>query len=394
MNHISNRLFVIIVSATLMQVSCTGLAKGPTELFRTDGPVSAAGSQWEYLAGTKDKMVYIPFEGMYPNKGGRMQSPWFELPDTKGQGAYYRLTFKAKTAEHCYWWLDYHDKNGKSIPDCNSEVYVGDKVRDYDEVVYVPGAVRRVQIAFVSKQKVEASDIRFTTATAAEAAQWSDDLYKTLPPLKFVAPADSMKLLPKTVAAMKNGKSWRVVMLGSSLMNDTFNSLFMALIQRDFPKSNFNVVTSVRGSTGCSYFRKPEHFKKYVIDQKPDLLIVLGDRREGAHVAEVVKKARREVGCEVVVMSGALGQDWRRKDDVFDPSLVKAGAKSRASSVAAVPDFVSKLKVAYWDLNALATDYLITAGDVDFNRDWVHANDNGKQIIGRLLHKHFLTAKQ
>jgi hypothetical protein len=147
----------------------------------------------------------------------------------------YRLTFKAMSVEHCYWWLDYFDKDGQTVPDCNSKVYPGNDSRDYDEVVYVPGATRSVQIAFVSKGKVEASDIRFTTATAAEAAQWCDGLYNKLPPLKFTAPPDSMALLPKTAAAMKNGAPWKAIMLGNSThSNDVGKQIICRVLHQYF----------------------------------------------------------------------------------------------------------------------------------------------------------------
>jgi len=391
MNVVRKGVWVIMI-AVVWQCSCAHAPQRGGALFETNGEVSRAKSGWTYQAGSEEEMVYIPFEGVYPNKGGRMQSPWFSLPDTGGRGAYYRLTFKAKTAEHCYWWLDYRDENGESIPDCNSEVYVGDEIREYDEVVYVPGAVREVQIAFVSKGKVEASDIRFTTATAEEAAEWADALYATLPPLKFDAPADAMALLPKTVAAMKNGTPWRVVMLGNSHMNDTFNSLFMALVERDFPESRFNVVASVRGRTGCSYYKLPEPFQQYIVAQKPDLLIILG-RRGSEDVEEVVKMTREQVGCEMVIMSNPIGRDWRPTAGGVPWRELKGRRGGMAFDVSPLRECAAKLNVAFWDMTTPGNDYLAVAGEIDFNRDGVHSNDNGKQIIGRILHRYFLTAK-
>ena len=338
-------------------------------------------------------MVYIPFEGVYPNKGGRMQSPWFTLPDTKGQGAYYRLTFEAKTAEHCYWWLDYRDENGERIPDCNSEVYAGDDVREYDEVVYVPGAVRQVQIAFVSRGKVEASDIRFATATPEEAAAWADALYATFPPLKFDAPADSMALLPRTVAAMKDGTPWRVVMLGNSIMNDSFNSLFMALVQRDFPKSRFNVIASVRGATGCGYFQRPDAFPKYVLAQKPDLLIIR-DSSGGESLSRVIRWSRDQTGCEVLVISNPLSGDWREQQGTLDWRSLMDEPNYSPFNVAPLRDWAGKLNVAFWDVTTPGNDYVASVPDLDFTRDGTHNNDVGKQIIGRVLHRYFLTAKE
>ena len=66
MNIIRRGVFVIMV-AIASQLSWAGPTSRPVELFRTDGAVSAAKSGWEYQAGSKDKMGYIPFEGIYPN---------------------------------------------------------------------------------------------------------------------------------------------------------------------------------------------------------------------------------------------------------------------------------------------------------------------------------------
>jgi hypothetical protein len=60
-------------------------------------------------------MVYVPFEGYYESKGGRMQSPLIKLDKESGESAYYSLTFKAKTNEQCYWWVDFFDAGGKQI---------------------------------------------------------------------------------------------------------------------------------------------------------------------------------------------------------------------------------------------------------------------------------------
>jgi len=383
---------LIVMTAILAQLLSACAHQKPVEVFRTDGEVRRADSGWTYQASPGTEIVYIPFEGYYPDKGGRMQSLVFPLPDSGGLGAYYRLTFNAKTAEHCYWWLDYFDPNDEVVHDCNSKVYPGNNFRDYDEVVYVPARVRHVRIAFVSKGKVEARDIRFTTATAAEAAKWCDDLYKTMPPLKFTAPPDSMALLPKTVAAMKNGTPWRVVMLGNSLMDDSVNSLFMALVQRDFPASRFNVVGSVRGQTGCGFYRIPEQFQKYVVAHKPELLMIL-DSTGGEDLEAVVKMTREQVGCEILVINTPLGGDWRKKAETLDWRSFTNRSGGPAFNIIPVRNCTQKLNVAFWDMTSPCNDYLAAAGDIDFTRDYVHNNDVGKQIIGRVLHQYFLTAK-
>jgi len=374
----------------------------PVDLFRTDGEISGAQSGWTYKASAGTNTVYLPFEGNYPDKGGRLQSPVFSLNKSNDRPGYYRLKFRAMSFEHCYWWLDYFDANGQVLPDCNSMVYPGNDYRDYDEVVYVMGAVRQMQVTFVSKCKVKASDVRLTTATAAEAAQWCDEVYKKLPPLILKAPSDAMKLLPKTAAALTNGNPWKAVMLGDSIVIDSFNSLFQALVKRDYPESCFEFIASVRGGTGCTYYRDPEEFKKYVVAYKPDLLMIGGisnfskfDKEESDALEEVIKMAREQVGCEVLVMSQPLSSDWRKKTDgkMDWRKLLDRPDLRRYLDFVSARDCARKLNVAFWDMTAPCHDYLASVSGHDFNRDGIHNNDSGKQIIGRVLRQYFLTAK-
>lgn len=375
----------------------------PVELFRTDGEISRSKSGWNYEAGAGTNTVYLPFEGNYPNKGGRLQSPVFSLNRTDDRPGYYRLKFKAMSAEHCYWWLDYFDANDQMLPDCNSAVYPGKDYRDYDEVVHVPGATRQMQVAFVSKGKVRAGDVLVTAATAEEAARWCDEVYKKLTSLKFSAPPDAMKLLPKTAAALKNGKPWKVVLLGDSIVNDSFNSVFQALVKRDYPGSCLEFIVSVRGSTGCAFYRRPEEFKKYVAACKPDLLMIGGisnfsefSADESAALEEVIGMAREQAGCEVLVMSQPLSADWRKNKygEKDWRKLLEKPEHRRYLNFIPARACARKLGVAFWDMTSPCHDYLASAGDRDFNRDGVHNNDYGKQIIGRVLREYFLAEKK
>ena len=390
------------MASIIAQLLSANAQQNPVEIFRTDGEISRAQSGWTYETGAGTNMVYLPFEGNYPDKGGRLQSPVFTLNKGDDRPGYYRLKFKAASAAHCYWWLDYFDARGRMLPDCNSAVDPGSACRDYDEVVYVPGAARKMQVAFVSKGKVKASDVRLSTATAEEAAQWCDEVYKQLPPLKFSAPPGAMQLLPKTAAALTNGKPWKVVMLGDSLVNDGFNSLFQALVQRDYPGSRFEFSASVRGCTGCTFYRKPAEFAKYAAAYKPDLLMISGygaKTEEPAEItaalAEVIKMAREQLGCEALVISQPLSADWRKKAGGatdWRKLMDQPGYRWYLNFIPA-RDCARKLSAAFWDLTTPCHDYLAAAGGHDFNRDEVHNNDAGKQIIARVFRQYFLAAK-
>jgi hypothetical protein len=391
------------MTAIILRALNLSAQTAPIELFRTDGEISRADTGWTYEdTNSTGTTVFLPFEGHYPNKSGRLQSPVFPLRKNDDRAGFYRLTFTAQCDAACLWWLDYFDANGQGLPDCNSSVYPGSAYRDYDQIVYVPGPARQAQIAFVSKGRVKAGDVRFTTSTAAEAAQWCDTLYKEMPPLTFKAPPDAMRPLPKTAAALKHGTPWRVVMLGDSIVNDSFNSLFQALVKRDFPASAVEFIVSVRGSTGCTWYRQPAEFKKYVADLRPDLLMIggvsnfmQGNDDEKAALAEVIQMTRAQLNCEIVIMSQPLSSEWR------DKAVGGAGWRSlldhpdlrRCLDYRPAREVAETLKVPFWDLTAPCQDYRATSGSVCLNRDYIHNDDHGKQIIGRVLQAYLQTAK-
>ena len=60
------------------------------------------------------------------------------------------------------------------------------------------------------------------------------------------------------------------------IMQDAFHSQFESLVKREFPKSNLDYIISMRGSTGCWFYRKPENFQSYAAAMKPDLLVIGG----------------------------------------------------------------------------------------------------------------------
>ena len=369
-----------------------------------DGPVRNH-KEWTFLASEEGKTVYVPFEGPYESKGGRMQSPLIKLDKKTGESACYSIGFTANASGHCYWWIDLFDRDRKPLPDINSAVYPGDKPQRYDEMIYAGPDAEYLCLAFVSKAGVSVSDISIQKVSASEAASWCDKVYSELPALRFHAPPDSFRRLPKTAAALKNGTPWKIVMLGDSIMNDSYNSVFQALIQRDFPASRAEFIISVRGGTGCWHYETPENFREYVTKYKPDLLMIGGisnlnndksdPHRAMLRIGNVINQAKA-LGCEVILLSPANSADWRKD--------AKSGQAWNETSFEhnQVPilmhglfrETAEKYGIAFWNMTVPCADYLADSGKPLgwFNRDVVHNNDRGKQIIGRVLREYFLTA--
>ena len=114
---------------------------------------------WHCVVQEAGKPVYIPFEGYYESKGGRIESPKFELDKTADENAWYMFSFDAKCAVDGYWWVDVFGADGKPLPDMNSRLYASDDWKHYDVVVSVqPGAVA-AQLAFVTTKGVGVKDV-------------------------------------------------------------------------------------------------------------------------------------------------------------------------------------------------------------------------------------------
>ena len=358
---------------------------------------------WTFLASEEGKTVYIPFEGYYESKGGRIQSPPIRLGKKTGKGAFFRLSFTASAQVQGYWWVDFFDGAGRALPDINSALYASDKMERYEEVFFADGRAESAVIAFVSKKGVSVKDIELREITPAEAVAWCDRLYARLPQARFEIAPDAFALLPRTKEALRNGRKWRILMLGDSIVNDTWTSNFQALVMRDFPDADLEFMISVRGSTGCWYYREPAHFKEYVADFKPDLVMIGGisnnanpkeNKNPEENLVAVIEQCRA-IGSEVVVMSPPPSYEWRSSPEQtawsedwqlphgFKP--LQRDYQRRA---------VSRTRTAYWDLTSAPCDAIARARmPLDwFRRDAVHNNDRGKQLIGQNLAAWFRAA--
>jgi len=393
-------LSVVFCSGCALQTENMG-----REIMRYDG--SLENHNWKYLKSEAGKMVYVPFEGYYKSKGGRIQSPVVKLNKQPGKGTYYIIEFKAKASAQCYWWVDFFDAAGNLLPDNNSAVYPTSQESSYCEVFYAGEQVDSICLAFVSEKGVSVRDLVIRETSVQEAAEWCDSVYKELPEIVFTEKLPSN--LPKTAAALKNGTPWRIVMLGDSIMNDTYNSMFQSLVKRDFPKSNCEFIISVRGNTGCWYYENPEYFKSYVTDLKPNLLIIGGisNPAEGnwtASIGKVICQAQK-LGCEVLLLTPPHSIDWRTplpQNPTLPQPIMTWNEKTRdfrnKELLAQEPylKIAAETGVPVWNLTKYCADYLAKSGKPlgYFNRDLIHNNDRGKQLIGRFMQAYFRLLKQ
>ncbi len=366
-----------------------------------------AQSGWTFLPSEEGKMVYIPYEGMYESKGGKIRSPRFPLDQAAGKNAFYRLTFTAKAAVQGYWWVDFFDPAGNPLPDINSALYASGQEIPYDVVVCADSRAAFAEISFVTKKGVAVRDIKMEQITPADAAVWCDELYASLPQKPYQVTEDAFAFLPKTKAALNSGTPWRILMLGDSIVNDTWCSNFQSLVLRDFPKANLEFMISVRGSTGACFYREPENFREYVGKFQPDLVLIGGisnyhlsaGQKPEDRVKNLVSLIRqcRAIGAEAVLMSPPLSWKWRpgQVPVPWSEDWVNAnGAKIYDRGYQR--EAVKQTSAAYWDMTTVPCQIVADCPQPSswFSRDEVHSNDRGKQLIGQNLAAWFRMAKE
>ncbi len=381
---------------------------------------------------TQAKFEVVP---MTEGANGRLSTEKLRFPNkVAGKGQYFKFSFDARyvftTSNEklkgkeirCNQGVFFYDKNGKVLPDCYDTMYPSAEMRHYERVLYAWDEVDTFEVFFQKpwemrekngdKCVLEVANVKIETATVEEAAAYSDRIYAQLPSVNFTPKTDAMAQLPRTLEALKTGKPWRVVMLGDSIMQDTFNSQFLSLVKRAFPKSNVEWILSMRGGTGCWHYILAENFYSYVVDKKPDLLIIGGISNfakrtrpdvgpTGADaMVRVAKVARERLGCEVLIVNNALSVDTRPHEGI------KAGEplpkmpfneadygrmEDMQEGYPQVRDLAIANNIPWWDAYVPCYTWLYGSGLPlnYYSRDYVHSGELGKQIIGRVMLAYF-----
>lgn len=217
-----------------------------------------------------------------------------------------------------------------------------------------------------------------------------NSIYSKMEPVRYNPPSDRWKNLPRTRKALTDGGTLRVVMLGDSIVNDTSRSCWNLLVEKRYPKCKIEKITSVRGSTGCWWYKEPGRVKKFVLDHKPALVMIGGISHHGDidSIREVIRQIRAASDSDILLMTGAFGNvdprddnQWRRISDRDHFSEYRKGLELLARDTGA----------AFLDMEAAWAGYVRESGkDLDFfKRDPIHANERGEQILGHMLESYF-----
>ena len=211
------------------------------------------------------------------------------------------------------------------------------------------------------------------------------EIYSTIPPIKFKALENRFRYLKKTEQLIKGEKKLRVVMLGDSIINNTSRSQWHLLVQEKHPKCQITKVTSVRGSTGCWWYQDNHRVIPFVIDQKPDLVIIGGISQRGdiAAIKSVIQQIRKHSQAEILLMSGVFGRLKPDNKEAWQSTIDEKKTPYRFE----LRKLASEQKCAFFDIRSPWTDYMQGKVLKSFYADTVHANAKGEQVIGHLLAK-------
>lgn len=246
-------------------------------------------------------------------------------------------------------------------------------------------------------QDVKFDNVLVTAAGRDEVRAWAQSVYQSqMPPVNYIPPADRFDRLPRTASRLTSGHTFKIVMLGDSIMNDTGNSPLDVLLEGRRPGTRVEVVTAVGGGTGVDKWNSddayawPSHdlnLQQAVIDQQPDLVLIGGISNGENYddfrqlIDRIVAGVQTGAGYapDVMLLTGAFGQNPQ------DP----AGYAAQLHAIA------DEKNAAFLDMRAVTEQYFADADAQGYARDFfyrdtVHANHLGKQVLGRVLTEHLV----
>ncbi len=219
-----------------------------------------------------------------------------------------------------------------------------------------------------------------------------ESIYAGMQPVTWTPPQDRWTNLEKTKARLQSGPALTMVMLGDSIIGDTSGSNFELLIGRDYPKCAIKKVLSLRGSTGCWYYKEDNHVQEYVLQHQPDLLVIGGisQREDVASIKEVIHQCRAKLPeLEVLLITPVFGGphaggNGKPLSEKPNPRWDTYRVQLRELAVQEKCGFFD-MTDPWWEY-LKASDYALDS----FKRDPIHANDRGRQILGRLMRQFFM----
>jgi len=201
------------------------------------------------------------------------------------------------------------------------------------------------------------------------------------------------------MGTLRKGGRLRIVFLGDSIANDTGSSPLDVLLGRMYPKAKIEVVTSVGGGTCCQWYKNENRVEQYVLDYKPDLLIIAGISHgyDTESMRSVIRQVRAQASPDIMIMSGAVTPEQDCRDGYVRYSKLPSDtARNNAATFAdRLRSLAAEEKVELFDMRTAWDEYVAGSGKPNawFMRDPVHANCRGRQVLARIIERYFRPEK-
>jgi len=366
----------------------------PNDTFYANFQQESLSDDWEIVSLEKDAnpstTAAEEVSEVAVAQNARLESPAFSVSPLQ----YYRVEMLVQADEKTLWALTFYDEQGEILlADHYSSI---DPTIDFQRYIfYVQSKANAAQAEFwlqaAEEQTAYLKEVQITPAkNKREVKQWADSVYQTIPAVVYSPPTPRFRYLDKTMKALEHGEKVRVVMLGNSIINDTGNSAWEVLVEEMYPGADLEVITSVRGGTGCTYYQHENRVDTFVVQYQPDLLMIGGISHlsDTAAIHSVIQQVREkmEPDPDIMVMSGPVG---RGGDPRTNPDFTLEPSPGDFRTQLA--QMTSDAEVEYFDIKSAWGDYMAhTHASYDyFLRDPVHANARGRQVLARLLATYF-----
>ncbi|MGB3851190.1 MAG: SGNH/GDSL hydrolase family protein [Tunicatimonas sp.] len=334
--------------------------------------------------------ILSPRQDAMPVQNGRLESPAFAVEPFQ----YYRVAMQGQAQEKTLVAMTFYDRNDSVLlADFYSSIDPSATLQQ--QVFYVQAKANAARAEFWFQpgagQTAYLRQVRITPAQSPdEILRWQDSIYRSVPPLRYQPPAERWQHLPRTMQTLREGGTLRVVMLGNSIINDTGNSGWELPVEQHYPGADLQVITSVRGGTGCTYYQHHNRVDTFVVQYQPDLLMIGGisNNNDTASIHSVIRQVRERMSPapDIMVLSGPLGRDGDPRTN-SDFTVNPAGNDFRVQLARMCAD----AEVEYFDMKSAWGAYL-TQSNASYDyylRDPVHANSRGRQVLARMLAEYF-----
>ena len=389
-------ILVLAVLAAALAVSAAGcgwFADPP--ILETDFEADPFAAGW-----TLDAPAGAVADGAWAGGGAGgsrclvVQAGWAESPPTPVEPlAYYRVRFRSRAAEAGVWGAVFLGADGDPLPAaCLDSLYAPTHWDETEVCIRAHAEAAAMRLRFeAAGAPVAVDDVAVEPVDAGDVADWADAVYAMAPPVSYAPPADRHAHLPRTMAALAGGDTLRVVVLGDSIANDLSHSLFEVLVVREWPGAAIEVVTAVKSGAGCEVYRQDDRLREAVLRHAPDLVLIAGISHgcDAEAVRDCIRGIRAAGDADVWVLSGAITSLERMQADM------QARTGAPAAVVAEIfrdwPQPLAAMcaeeKAEYLDLRGAWEAHVAASPRPRawYQRDGVHANTRGKQVLGRIL---------